>query len=178
MFGRYLAFVAGIAGLVIVFAPREGNPLADLELGDTREDEPVRVMATKTEPQADWNAGGHTLLRQSDGHFYADALVEGAQVTMMVDTGASVIALTGSDASAVGLSWDDGEVVEIGTGASGAVYGVRARLDEVEIGGIVRRNVPAVVIPEGLEVSLLGQSWLSKVDAVEIEGDRMVLNAD
>lgn len=179
MFGRYLAFVAGIAVLVVVFAPREGNPLADLAAPDAVEEKAaMNVVTTDAPDTVQWNTGGHTLDRQSDGHFYADAMVEGASVRMMVDTGASVIALTGADASAAGLDWDDSEIGEIGSGASGAVEGVRTRLSEVEIGGIVRRNVPAVIIPEGLEVSLLGQSWLSKVEAVEIEGDRMVLNAD
>lgn len=177
MFGKYLAFVVGIVGLVIVFAPRGGDPLVDSGTPNAP-DSAVNVLSSGPQTTLDWNAGGHSLARESDGHFYADAMVEGAPVRMMVDTGASVIALTARDAAAARLDWNDSEVVPIGTGASGTVYGVRARLAEVEIGGIVRRNVAAVVIPEGLEISLLGQSWLSQVEAVEIAGDRMVLNTD
>jgi len=126
---------------------------------------------------SDWYAGDHSLTREFDGHFYADAQVDGASVRMMVDTGASVIALTGDDAMTIGLDWSDDEVRNIGTGASGAVYGVPAMLDEVEIGGIARHNVRAVIIPEGLEISLLGQSYLSKINNVSIEDDQMILGS-
>lgn len=118
--------------------------------------------------------GGHTLSRQFDGHFYASARVEGTGVRMMVDTGASVIALTGQDASAIGLHWNDTDVQPVARGANGTVYGVRAQLREVEIGGMVRRNVSAVIIPQGLDVSLLGQSYLSQIGSVEISGNEMV----
>ena len=117
------------------------------------------------------------LNRQFDGHFYADSRVNGAPMRMMVDTGASVIALTGSDAYAAGLQWDSRDVRHIGQGASGPVYGVSVRLDEVEIGGMLRRNVSAVIIPQGLDISLLGQSYLSQIGSVEIENDRMSLSA-
>jgi aspartyl protease family protein len=51
-------------------------------------------------------------------------------------------------------------------------------IDEVEIGGLAQRNVRAVIIPEGLEISLLGQSFLSEIKSVEITGDRMVWKAN
>ena len=178
MLGRYLALVAALFGLVILFVPRgESEP----RTGDARAEadgEASTLTLATSQATADWNAGGHTLHRTRDGHFYAEATVDGTPMRMMVDTGASVIALTAEDAVAAGLIWDDSKVMPIGTGASGTVYGVRARLSEVEIGGIVRRNVQAVIIPEGLEVSLLGQSWLSQVDTVEIVDDRMVLGTD
>lgn len=176
MFGKYLAFVAGVVGLVVLFAPRAGDPSVDAAKPGAVQTS-AHVLTNGHQATADWNAGGHTLRRARDGHFYAETIVDGTPVEMVVDTGASVIALTASDASAVGLSWDDTQIMPIGTGASGTVYGVPAQLPEVEIGGIVRRNVRAVIIPEGLEVSLLGQSWLSQVDSVEIVDDRMVLSA-
>ena len=49
-------------------------------------------------------------------------------------------------------------------------------LDSVTVGDLQADNVEAVIIPEGLDVSLLGQSFLSRVDNVQIEGDRMTLN--
>lgn len=177
MFGKYLAFVVGLVVLVIAFVPRGGDPLAETASADADRTS-TNILTTGSQAVADWNAGGHSLARAPDGHFYADTIVDGTPVQMMVDTGASVIALTASDAAAAGLNWDDSQVVPIGTGASGTVYGLPAQLSEVEIGGIVRRNVRAVIIPEGLEVSLLGQSWLSQVDAVEIVDDRMVLSAN
>ncbi|MDN3646498.1 TIGR02281 family clan AA aspartic protease [Pontixanthobacter aestiaquae] len=123
---------------------------------------------------SEWYSSGHSLKRQSDGHFYANGTVQGASTEFLVDTGASVIALTGNDARAAGLTWNDADIRPIGTGASGAVYGVATIIDQVEVGGLAQRNVRAVIIPEGLEISLLGQSFLAQIDSVEIVKDKMV----
>ncbi|MGB3470436.1 MAG: TIGR02281 family clan AA aspartic protease [Erythrobacter sp.] len=174
MLGRTVAFAACVCGFAILMVPREGADEAE----SAKPSASAGSSTFASGPHSGWASGDHTLDRQSDGHFYASASVDGAAVRMMVDTGASVIALTGRDADAAGLHWDEAEVRVIGQGASGAVYGVPARLREVEIGGIVRRNVNAVIIPEGLGVSLLGQSWLAQVDGVEITDDQMVLRTD
>lgn len=115
------------------------------------------------------------LQREYDGHFYADVAVDGISTRMMVDTGASVIALTGEDAMALGLYWDESEIAPVAEGASGVVYGVHTQLRHVAVGGFEARNVRAMIVPEGLGVSLLGQSFLSTVNSVEIADDRMVL---
>jgi len=122
-----------------------------------------------------WYGGETVLHRASDGHFYAQASVSGSEVLFLVDTGASVVALTGEDASALGIFWDENELGEIGQGASGPVYGYSTTIDELSLGGFRSTNVPAVIIPEGLPISLLGQSFLSQIENVEISGDKMVL---
>ena len=122
-----------------------------------------------------WAAGTTELPRAADGHFYADAAINGAQVNFLVDTGASVVALTGDDARAAGIGWSDADVRPVARGASGPVYGVAITLDEISVGGHIARNVSALVVPEGLEISLLGQSFLSTVQPVRIDSDRMVL---
>ena len=124
-----------------------------------------------------WYSGGHSLKRQRDGHFYASGIVDGASVEFLVDTGASIVALTGSDALAAGLSWSESEIRQIGTGASGAVYGVPIYLSQIEVGSVTQHNVRAVIIPRGLEISLLGQSFLSDINSVEIVGDEMIWKA-
>lgn len=97
---------------------------------------------------------------------------------MLVDTGASVIALTGADAQAAGIYWDESEVRPVGRGASGTVYGVPKRLDEVAIGDLSQRNVEAIIVPRGLDISLLGQSYLSRLGRVDISGNTMELSAN
>jgi len=175
MLGRTLVFAAVVCGFAALAIPMS----PESELGEASGDSRGGFIAKKSSGSkagSDWYAGDHTLDRQSDGHFYASATVDGVPVRMMVDTGASVIALTGSDAAAIGIQWDDGQVSHIGQGANGAVYGINTRLNEVEIGGITRRNVSAVIIPDGLGISLLGQSYLSQIDAVEIADDRMIMS--
>lgn len=174
MLGRTIAFVACVFIFVAVAVPAVNK----LDTTAPVPGEPVAAAgsgATLARAETSWSSPDHTLDRQTDGHFYASAIIDGAPVRMVVDTGASVVALTAADASAAGLDWNDADVAVIGQGASGEVYGVPARLEEVEIGGIVRRNVDAVIIPEGLGISLLGQSWLKQLDGVEISGDRMIL---
>ncbi|MCB2064195.1 MAG: TIGR02281 family clan AA aspartic protease [Novosphingobium sp.] len=122
-----------------------------------------------------WLDGQGVLRRQNDGHFYTDASVDGARVRLLVDTGASMVALTGEDAEAIGLSWDEADLRPIGRGASGPVNGVSVRLERIEVAGIEAQNVDAAIIPEGLDVSLLGQSFLSKLHNVSISGDEMRL---
>ncbi len=134
-----------------------------------------------SEPQLDvlqqdqWNAGEVVLPRADDGHFYADVTVDGGSANMMVDTGASIVALTADDADAVGVQWSQDAIQPVARGASGTVYGVPVRLERVQVGQLEAQGVDAVVVPEGLDVSLLGQSFLSKIQRVEIEQDRMVL---
>ena len=122
-----------------------------------------------------WLAGDTVLQRQADGHFYARAHIDGTQVRFLVDTGASIVALTGEDAMSLGLSWDDGALRPIGRGASGTVYGTPVLLPSLEVGGFEATNVEAAIIPDGLDVSLLGQSFLSRIENVEISGDTMRL---
>lgn len=124
---------------------------------------------------AAWVAGTTELPRAADGHFYADASINGARTKFLVDTGASVIALTGPDARAAGLYWSDADVRQVARGASGPVHGVEVTLEQVVLGGHEARNIRAVIVPEGLEVSLLGQSFLSTIQPMRIEADRMVL---
>lgn len=122
-----------------------------------------------------WNAGEVVLRRSDDGHFYADVTVDAGSAHMLVDTGASVVALTGEDADAMGLSWDPEQVRPIARGASGAVYGVEVTLGHVQLGGLEADEVQAIVVPEGLGISLLGQSFLSQIERVEIDQDKMLL---
>lgn len=125
----------------------------------------------------EWLSGGTVLDREPDGHFYADATVASYRARFLVDTGASIVALTGADAEAMGLDWSEDDLRPIGRGASGTVYGVPVRLDRVELGGFEATDVDAAIIPQGLDVSLLGQSFLSRVSDVRIDGDRMILGS-
>lgn len=115
------------------------------------------------------------LARAGDGHFYADVLVDGARARMLVDTGATVVALTGADADAMGIVWDPAEIRPVARGASGTVYGVPVTIGRMEVGEFEATGVQAIVVPDGLGISLLGQSFLSQVPRVEIDSDRMVL---
>jgi aspartyl protease family protein len=115
------------------------------------------------------------LERVPNGHFYADGNVNGQPVRLVVDTGASTVALTVADAQRIGVPFSTSEFTVIGSGASGPVRGQDVMLDRVEVGGKEVRGVRAAVV-EGLDVSLLGQTYLSRITSVQMSGDTMTLH--
>ena len=115
------------------------------------------------------------LEREANGHFFVTATVNGQPVRFLVDTGASSVVLTSKDARHVGLDFDPGDFRVIGRGASGHVRGTLIKLDHVQIDQKRIENVSAAIAAEGLDVSLLGQSYLSRIGSVSIAGDRMTL---
>ena len=114
------------------------------------------------------------IQRSSDGHFYADVQINGAPVHALVDTGATGVALSRDDARSAGLATSIGMNDVVGEGADGDVRGEYVTLDRVSVGQKTVEDVPAVILNSG-QLSLLGQSVLSKFDSVEIYGDTMVL---
>ncbi len=118
--------------------------------------------------------GSIQLDRQPDGHFYADVRINGNMVHMLVDTGATGIALSRDDARTAGLAPSIGMSDVVGEGADGAVRGEYVRLDRVELGPLTAEGMNAVVLNGGQQ-SLLGQSFLSKFKTMQVEDDRMVL---
>lgn len=113
--------------------------------------------------------------RAGDSHFYADADIGGTNIRMLVDSGASIVALTRRDAEAIGIDVDRLSIGGMARTAGGDVPMRTVMLDSIDIDGIEVRGVQAAVIDADMGVSLLGQSYLSKLDAVNVEGDTMTL---
>ena len=112
--------------------------------------------------------------REGNGHFYVHGEVNGQLARFVVDTGASMVALTMEDAERLGVPFREADFEIVGTGASGAVLGQMVKLDRVVVEGREVRNVSGAVL-EGLEISLLGQSFLSQIGTVEMSGEYMIL---
>jgi len=117
---------------------------------------------------------GLVLERRGDGHFYADVEVNGVPISMLVDTGASAVALSAEDARRAGIATTIGMSEVIGEGAGGAVQGDIVTIDRIRLGDTEKSGVTAAVLKGG-STSLLGQSFLREFDQVEIRGDRMHL---
>jgi len=118
--------------------------------------------------------GAVELQRDRDGHFYADVEINGSTVHALVDTGASGVALSRDDARSAGIATSIGMPEVVGEGADGEVHGEVVKIDRISLGPKTVEAVPAIVLNSG-QLSLLGQSVLSKFDSVEIHGDTMVL---
>ena len=162
-----------VLGVVALCTPRQDTAAGNLAAKEAEKPATFTWEEAIGERPAALNTT--TLKREDDGHFYADVRIDGRPVPMLVDTGASFIALTPDDAEAARVDYRESEAVVVGNGASGPVRGVPVTLREVKLGDHRARDVQAAVILDGLPVSLLGQSFLRQVEAVRIEGDRMVL---
>jgi len=118
--------------------------------------------------------GTLALPRQPDGHFYSDAEVNGTTLHFVIDTGASIVALTRADAERAGLTVDPDKFTVVGEGASGPVHGQMVTLHEVNIGDHRIGDVQAMILADGGQ-SLLGQNLLRQFQSVAIENDEMML---
>ncbi len=114
-----------------------------------------------------------TLSAGAGGHVFTDGHVNGGSVRFVVDTGATMVTLPGSDAVRLRIDYRKGEAVTMQT-AAGPTPAYRIKLDTVRIGGIELNNVDGVVIEKGLAVALLGMSFLNRVEMKQ-EGDRMTM---
>lgn len=114
-----------------------------------------------------------TLAADTRGHFIADGAINGRAVRFVIDTGATMVALPASDAVRLGLDYRKGEVALTKT-AAGVVPVYRVRFDSVRLGAIDIAGVDGVVIEQGLDIALLGMSFLSRVE-MKNEGQLMTL---
>ena len=164
-----LAFATASFGAAYVLAPSPHAPAP----------RPAAVRETSTATAGPARApvgngsASFVIPRAPDSHFYADAQVNGATVRFLVDTGASIVVLTPQDALNAGIG--AGDFTASGVGAGGTVKLMPATATRLALGPLVADNVPVMVAQDGLPVSLLGQSYLSRIGNVSIEGDTMTL---
>jgi aspartyl protease family protein len=117
------------------------------------------------------------VARAYNGDFDISARINGARVSMVLDTGASSVVLTREDAKAAGLPLEVlAYTVAIET-ANGRTHAAPVKIDRVAVGGLVERSVDALVAQPGqLKTSLLGMSFLNRLQSWEVRGDRLVLH--
>jgi len=135
------------------------------------------AAAIEPSPVRSANPSGVEELRAAnDGHYYARAEVNGRPLDVMVDTGASMVALTYEDAERAGLRLKPSDFTARVATANGHAAVAPVTLDRISIGRITVRNVEAAVTERGrLDKTLLGMSFLSRLDRVGISQGRLVL---
>lgn len=118
------------------------------------------------------------VARARGGEFSVQVQVNGAPASMLIDTGASSVVLTQEAAKAANLPLDLLKYdVPIET-AAGRTRAAAVILDRLAVGGIVERRVPALIsAPGDLKTSLLGMSFLNRLQSFEVSGGRLVLRA-
>jgi aspartyl protease family protein len=175
---RFLV-IGVIATLCAIGAARE---LSTVSLGGSADQTPHEVetpaaparVAQTAEPES---YGEAAIARSPDGEFWADAEVDGYPVRFLVDTGASIVALTQADARRMGI--DPGSLdytIPIST-ANGMTKAAPVKLHLVSVGRAEVADVDAVVAQDGLSTSLLGMSFLRRLSKFEATPDALVLKS-
>jgi aspartyl protease family protein len=114
-----------------------------------------------------------TLAADPRGHFFTEGAVNGSPVRFLVDTGATAVALPASEARRLGVDYRKGQPGFTNT-AGGVVQTFRVRFDRVQLGDIELSGVDGVVIERGLDIALLGMSFLNRLE-MKREGQTMTL---
>ena len=116
------------------------------------------------------------IVRGKAGDFSVHTSVNGAKITMLLDTGASSIILTQEAAKAAGLPTDLlTYTVNLDT-ANGRTHAAPVTLDRLAVGGLTERGVPALVVQAGgLKSNLLGMTFLNRLESWEVRGDKLRL---
>lgn len=136
---------------------------------------PATVAVAQPQPTSLPGSSAAFIDREADGHFWTRADVSGTQVKFMVDTGASIVALTYFDAQRLGLKPEELDFdSEIRT-AGGVTYGAPVTLPSIRIGRVKVENVDAVILRTELEQSLLGMTFLGELNSYEVRQGQMII---
>jgi aspartyl protease family protein len=133
---------------------QRGGSSATLRLGGA----PARLIGT---PTAATGPQEIVLPVGLGGHFTSSGAINGRPVQFMVDTGATVVALSQAEAERIGLAYRGGERVMMNT-ANGAVPAHRVMLGRLRLGEVELANVDAIVLPAAMPMVLLGNSVLTR----------------
>jgi aspartyl protease family protein len=114
-----------------------------------------------------------SLTADARGHFAAAGALNGYPMTFLVDTGATAIAISAAEAKRIGIDYRSGQPVGVGT-AAGVVPAWRVKFNTVKVGGISVNQVDGMVVETGLNVPLLGMSFLNRME-MKRDGQTMTL---
>jgi aspartyl protease family protein len=139
----------------------------------------TRVVAELIPSEPQVGQGGEVIVnRRLSGEFVVAAKVDGTPVSFLFDTGASTVVLTAADARRIGVVTANLDFDISVTTANGSAMAAETRLDELAVGPIAARNVRALVAkPGALTESLLGMSFLERLQSYTVERGRLVLRA-
>ncbi len=169
--------VIGMVGVLAAAASAQavialGHHQADADL------RPVQAAAADdaTSPASTPAAGSAAeLVKSPDGHYWADASVNGTAIHVLVDTGATAVALTADDARRLGYQPETLDYAYQVTTANGPARAAKISLANISVAGAQVQNVDALVIDKGLQNSLLGMSYLGRLSQFEATPTALIL---
>jgi len=121
-------------------------------------------------------SGGETRIPLSaDGHYWIKAKLNGVPLRLMVDTGATVTALSGDVAEAAGVEPDRLRPDAMVETANGTVPAAPARIDELRFGSVVARDLDAIVLPGEGGPNVIGMNFLTRLKGWRVEDGVLIL---
>jgi len=169
---RTVAAGATVAGVKVV---RVSGSETVVEVGGKRQT--LQLGGAQVNLGGTASAGGGTQIVLSagpGGHFVTAGSINGRAVRFVVDTGATFIAMGEAEARRIGVDYARGQRGLVNT-ANGQVVSYRVSLGEVRVGDVTVYNVDAVVVPAGMDVILLGNSFLTRFQ-MKRDADVLVLD--
>lgn len=167
-----MIWVSPFVKLVVVAV---ASALASATAVAAMDQDPLRIARLEVKGFASEapKAGSGAVSKGADGHFWADAEVNGEPVHFLVDTGATAVALTPTDAARLGFKPSDLNYGHKVTTAGGSSRAASVTLSSVSINGARLEDVKALVVADGLDVSLLGMSYLGRLTRFEATRDTL-----
>jgi aspartyl protease family protein len=161
----------GAAQAVGVLSRHEPALRPAAEASDTTPSAAVATIASV----APASGGPASVSKGPDGHYWAEAQVNGHHVRFLVDTGATAVALTAQDAERLAINTralDYSTPVRTANGESRAAH---IKLASVSVAGARVEDVDALVIDKGLPTSLLGMTYLGRLSRFEATPTALIL---
>lgn len=131
--------------------------------------------ALTAEMAPDSTSSAASIAKSGDGHYWAEADVNGRRVRFLVDTGASAVALTIADAKRLGFEPEKLDYDYQVTTASGPARAAAVKLGRISVSGAAVNDVDALVIEKGLDTSLLGMTYLGRLSRFEATRTALIL---
>jgi aspartyl protease family protein len=147
-------------------ATLSGQPDADAQIGPQFGSTTSRVRH---------HASSAEVLKGPDGHYWAEATVNGRHVRFLVDTGATAVALTLDDARRLSIDPANLRFDHAVDTASGKSRAAVVELDYISVAGARVEHVPALVLESGLQTSLLGMTYLGRLSKFEATQTALIL---
>ncbi len=160
----FAALALAIFSLLSKFADKISHPRA------------APIVASASTLPVSYGPRSFAIPRDGRGHFQTEARVDGRYIEFMVDTGASTIALTERSARKLGIFPSHSDYSVSVRTANGTAKAASVQLNSVDVGGLVVRDVRALVMQDdALSENLLGLSFLTRLKRFEYANNKLVL---
>ncbi len=168
-FGFIVKTVIGwavIAGVIYLVVANKDRILDQLQA--------IGASSGLSDPAPVTGAGSVRIRLSPDGHFWARATINGVERRMLIDSGATVSAISESTAQAAGIDYARGAPVQVST-ANGVVDARRARAEKVAVGALSTEDLTVFVAPSFGDLDVLGMNFLTRLKSWRVEGNVLIL---